>query len=371
MTSQRRLGRHMLVAMTMGWMAVVEPPPHAQRPLGPASPALLPLIDVARRDIDQYWASRVTGYRPPVDVVMVRAPQATDCGPFQTPNARYCPSTHKIYWDIGLFEEQLAFGDFAPVFILAHEWGHLIQQLIGALDTARGYIGIQVELQADCLAGEYAANARQRGLLERGDDNEATLALQRGGDGLDDPWFDVRAHGTAGQRIDAFAYGFGGRSCTDGRFFEFLKARGIDASRVPQTPAPSAGRLDAALPRTAGRFIMLEVKRVQVQGALDALKARYRTVNGMYLEVAALSYPTVAEARAAVDREVAEMIARAGLREIRRTLLVDEKDRASAVGVEVVLQGRLEYVVWSNRHLLGIVEGPLNVGLELYSALPF
>ncbi len=370
MTSSRALRRGLAVAVALV-VAVVSTGRSRAQTERPVPPQLLSLIEFARRDINQYWAGRVTGYRPPVDVVMVRAPQATDCGSFPEPNARYCPETRKIYWDADFFTEQLAIGDFAPVFILAHEWGHLVQHLIGALDTDRGLMGIQVELQADCLAGEYAVSARRRGLLDRGDDNEATLTLQGGGDGFDDPWFNVNAHGTAGQRIDAFAYGFEERSCTDGTFFAFLKARGIDASRAPQPPAPNAGRLENALPRAAGRFLMLDVKRATVAGAVDALKARYRTVNGLYLEAAAVAYPTMEAARAAVEREIKEMIARGGLREIRRTRLVDDKDKSLEVGVEVVLQGQLEYVVWSNRRVLGIVEGPFNVCYEFYSALPF
>lgn len=66
--------------------------PRAQT-LPSAPPALLPLVDAARRDLDRYWASRVLSYRPPVDVVMVRAPQRTDCAPFPHPNAEYCRET--------------------------------------------------------------------------------------------------------------------------------------------------------------------------------------------------------------------------------------------------------------------------------------
>ncbi len=334
-------------------------------------PNLLSFVDGARRDINAYWTRTLPNYRPPAEVVRFQAPAMTDCGAVQHPNAFYCPATNKIYWDVTMFASQYRLGDFAPVFILAHEWGHLVQRQLGYLDTSAGLLTIQQELQADCLAGSYAFDAAQRKVLDPGDDDEAILSLRRAGDDLDSPWFDQQAHGSAGLRIDAFTYGFEGRACTNDAFWAFLRQRGVDPARAPQSSAPNSGRLETLLPRAAGRFLMLEVKRVQVQGAVDALKARYRSVDGMYLEAAAVAFPSMAVARSAVDAEIKEMIAKAALKEIRRTILVDEKDKTREVGVEIVLQGQLEYVVWSNRHVLGIVEGPFNVSHELYTALPF
>ncbi|MBA3577568.1 MAG: neutral zinc metallopeptidase [Sphingomonas sp.] len=145
-------------------------------------------------------------------------------GPF------YCPSDQRIYIDPVFFEElQRRFsapGDFAQAYVIAHEVGHHVQNLTGALDTAqRGQarstrlegnkIQIGVELQADCYAGVWAANARdERGsILEPGDIEEGMRAaeaigddaLQRQAQGRVSP--ETFTHGTSEQRRAALRKG--------------------------------------------------------------------------------------------------------------------------------------------------------------------
>jgi hypothetical protein len=115
-------------------------------------------------------------------------------GPF------YCPTDNKIYLDTGFFEEMQtklgASGDFAHAYVIAHEVGHHIQNLTGVLEQASSQqrrvsraegnaIQVRVELQADCYAGVYAANARnERGepVMEAGDLEEGLRAAQAIGD---------------------------------------------------------------------------------------------------------------------------------------------------------------------------------------------
>jgi predicted metalloprotease len=115
-------------------------------------------------------------------------------GPF------YCPTDNKIYLDTAFFEElQTKFGaagDFAQAYVVAHEVGHHIQDLTGVLDQASGQqrrassregnaIQVRVELQADCYAGVYAANAKDeqgRPVMEAGDVEEGLRAAQAIGD---------------------------------------------------------------------------------------------------------------------------------------------------------------------------------------------
>lgn len=114
-------------------------------------------------------------------------------GPF------YCPTDNKIYIDTSFFDElQTKFGaagDFAQAYVIAHEVGHHIQNLTGVLDRASAQqrrvssregnaIQVRVELQADCYAGVYAANARdaQGSLMEPGDVEEGLRAAQAIGD---------------------------------------------------------------------------------------------------------------------------------------------------------------------------------------------
>lgn len=371
-----RIVRRLATAVVVVLALLLRPDrPQAQARFVTGAPDLATLMNNARRDIDKFWAGKLLNYRPPVDVVRIQAPAMTDCGPVSGPNAFYCPATHKIYWDTTLFATQYQLGDFAPVFILAHEWGHLVQRQLGLLDTSAGLLSIQQELQADCMAGWYAYDAAQRKVLDPGDDDEAVLSLRRAGDRLDSPWFDADAHGSPGLRIDAFTYGFEGRGCTTDAFWAFLRQRGVDPTRAPQPPAPDTGRLDQLLPAMVGRFgrfKLEDVKRVQVEGATDALLARYRAVNdpGPHLEVTVVSYPTPERARRQLEFEVKELIGKE-LRQIRRTSLVAKSNQSLEVGMEVVLQGQLDYIVRANRNVLGIVEGPHNLATEFSLALPF
>jgi predicted metalloprotease len=121
-------------------------------------------------------------------------------------NAFYCDRDHAIYYDLNFLGRQLQTdGDFAPVTIIAHEWGHLIQADLGLLDSSR--YTIDIELQADCFAGAYAKHAGEEGLLEPGDLDEGVGNLYKAGDESDLPWFASGAHGQPDQRVAAFQRG--------------------------------------------------------------------------------------------------------------------------------------------------------------------
>lgn len=144
-------------------------------------------------------------------------------GPF------YCPGDSKIYIDLRFFDELArrfqASGDFAQAYVLAHEVGHHVQNVIGVLpkfnqmrrsmsQTEQNRMSIRVELQADCFAGIWGHYTAQKGLLERGDLEEALNAAQQIGDdtiqrrtqGFIVP--ESFNHGTAAQRKEWFARGF-------------------------------------------------------------------------------------------------------------------------------------------------------------------
>jgi predicted metalloprotease len=137
-------------------------------------------------------------------------------GPF------YCPLDHKLYLDLGFFQdlEQTlnAPGDFARAYVIAHEVGHHVQTLLGKMDTARGHNNaksVKIELQADCYAGIWAHHAgSDYNLLEQGDVDEALNAassvgddkLQQASQGYVVP--DSFTHGSAAQRHKAFETGF-------------------------------------------------------------------------------------------------------------------------------------------------------------------
>jgi predicted metalloprotease len=143
-------------------------------------------------------------------------------GPF------YCPGDEKLYLDLSFFNElQTRFrapGDFAQAYVIAHEVGHHVQNLLGTMekfDAARGrmseeaanQLSVRLELQADFLAGVWAHYAQQKGILEPGDIEEALGAasavgddrLQREGQGYIIP--DSFTHGTSEQRSRWFRKG--------------------------------------------------------------------------------------------------------------------------------------------------------------------
>lgn len=112
-------------------------------------------------------------------------------GPF------YCPADSKVYLDTSFFttlERQFgAAGDFAKAYVIAHEVGHHVQNVIGILpkfnqmrrsmsQADANAMSVRVELQADCFAGVWAHFTDQKGLLERGDLEEALNAAQQIGD---------------------------------------------------------------------------------------------------------------------------------------------------------------------------------------------
>jgi predicted metalloprotease len=146
----------------------------------------------------------------------------TAVGPF------YCPGDQKLYLDLSFFNElQTRFrapGDFAQAYVIAHEVGHHVQNLLGTMekvDAARGrmseeavnQLSVRLELQADFLAGAWARYAQQKGILEPGEIEEALGAasavgddrLQREGQGYVIP--DSFTHGTSEQRSRWFRKG--------------------------------------------------------------------------------------------------------------------------------------------------------------------
>jgi uncharacterized protein len=139
-------------------------------------------------------------------------------GPF------YCPGDEKVYIDLGFYDELKrrfgAPGEFAQAYVLAHEIGHHVQNILGTERRVQGNshgansASVHLELQADCFAGIWAHSTQQRGLLEKGDVESALGAaaavgddrLQKMATGHVAP--DSFTHGTSQQRMDWFSKGF-------------------------------------------------------------------------------------------------------------------------------------------------------------------
>ncbi len=104
------------------------------------------------------------------------------CGVQENAGPFYCPANHGIYLDLGFFDllaRQAGLGGFAQAYVLGHEFGHHIQQLLGIHDrvgaanqanpAGQNALSVRVELQADCLAGVWAHSAYTRGELSTSD----------------------------------------------------------------------------------------------------------------------------------------------------------------------------------------------------------
>ena len=161
-------------------------------------------------------------------LVLFRDLTKSACGTGQAASGPfYCPADGKVYLDLSFFDELDrrfgAPGDFAQAYVIAHEIGHHVQNLVGtsgrvheAMQSDRSNANeysVRLELQADCYAGIWAASAAQRGLLETGDVEEGLGAASAVGDdrlqemsgrGVNP---DAFTHGSAAQRMEWFQRG--------------------------------------------------------------------------------------------------------------------------------------------------------------------
>lgn len=157
-------------------------------------------------------------------LVLFRGATRSACGGAQSAMGPfYCPADTRIYLDMSFFEEMRtrmrAGGDFAYAYVIAHEMGHHIENLLGILPRVQqaqqrlsrreaNALSVRVELMADCLAGVWAHHANQRWrILEQGDLEEALAAaaaigddrLQKQAQGYVVP--DSFTHGSSEQRV--------------------------------------------------------------------------------------------------------------------------------------------------------------------------
>ena len=143
-------------------------------------------------------------------------------GPF------YCPVDRKVYLDLGFFDELRgrfgAPGEFAEAYVIAHEVGHHVQNLLGIEAKVRqaresnpaqaNALSVKLELQADCFAGVWGQSTEQRKLLEKGDVESGLAAaaavgddrLQKQATGQVHP--ETWTHGSSQQRVEWFNRGF-------------------------------------------------------------------------------------------------------------------------------------------------------------------
>jgi len=195
---------------------------------------LADFVSVVLADTEDTWnqvfAASDRTYAEPKLVLFSGAVQSA-CGYAQAAMGPfYCPADSKVYIDLSFYQDLKGKlgspGDFAQAYVIAHEVGHHVQNLLGISDKVaaqRGRVSevdynrlsVKLELQADCLAGVWASQAdRVRQVVEPGDIEEALNAasnigddrLQRRSQGHVVP--DSFTHGSSAQRVSWFRRGF-------------------------------------------------------------------------------------------------------------------------------------------------------------------
>jgi uncharacterized protein len=192
-------------------------------------------VDFVAGDVDATW-NRVfqesgKTYDQPVVVLYEQGVQSACGATPSTVGPFYCPRDRKVYLDLSFMDELQqrlgAKGDFARAYIVAHEIGHHVQNLLGVMDDVNlaqqenpddaNELSVRLELQADCLAGVWGHSAyQQQDLLQEGDLEEGLAAAAAVGDdriqqqqgGRVSP--ESFTHGTSEQRVKWFRAGFDG-----------------------------------------------------------------------------------------------------------------------------------------------------------------
>ncbi len=191
------------------------------------------LISFVNTDVQKFWRQTLTARGVPyreAHVVLYRGETQAGCGgeaqastgPF------YCPEDMKVYIDLSFWDELKRFGgstaDFAQAYVLAHELGHHVQNLLGTeakvqrLERSepdqQNHLSVDTELQADCYGGVWAHHAQEEHILDPGDVQAALSAVAAVGDDhlekmsgravSPESW----THGSSQQRESWFERGF-------------------------------------------------------------------------------------------------------------------------------------------------------------------
>jgi predicted metalloprotease len=183
-------------------------------------------------DVQDTWTrlfERAGRRYEPTRLVLFSEQTTSGCGAASSATGPfYCPADRRVYLDLGFFRELAsrfgAPGDFAQAYVIAHEFGHHVQNVLGVNEQVRAAqrrspdeaneLSVRLELQADCLAGVWGHSAYRERLLESGDLQEGLAAAAAVGDDriqrettgrIDRESF---THGSSEQRTRWFTRGF-------------------------------------------------------------------------------------------------------------------------------------------------------------------
>jgi predicted metalloprotease len=198
---------------------------------GPEDEKEVQFVSFVLDDVQKTWSeafAKANQPYPHAKLVLFSDVASSGCGFAEGASGPfYCPEDHKVYIDLSFYDELKtrfgAPGEFAQAYVIAHEVGHHVQNLLGidakvrqmqARDPSRANeLSVRLELQADCFAGVWGYSTEQRNILERGDVESGLAAAaavgddriqrQAGGRVTPERW----THGSSEQRVAWFRKG--------------------------------------------------------------------------------------------------------------------------------------------------------------------
>ncbi len=188
-----------LLNMLSGVQNMTPSPEEQSVPAGPVSDQLGKFASVVLADTETTWRALLGGRYEDPRMVLFSGAVHSACGATSSAvGPFYCPGDHKVYLDLSFFNEMSqrlgAPGDFAQAYVIAHEVGHHVQNLLGVAEKVHrlrrqvseiegNALSVRMELQADCFAGIWGHHAnRERRLIEPGDFEEGLRAAAAIGD---------------------------------------------------------------------------------------------------------------------------------------------------------------------------------------------
>jgi len=224
--------------------------PQSEKPLSEEDKKMGEFVNAVLVDTEDVWsqvfAENGMTYEKPT-LVLFRDATDTGCGQASAQvGPFYCPADRKVYLDLAFFDELhdrfgAKGGDFAIAYVIAHEIGHHVQNLLGTSEKVRekqeqldqtgaNRLSVALELQADFYAGVWAnRDQKLNNILEEGDIDEAMSAANAVGDDALQRKFqgsvtpDSFTHGTSEQRMRWFKKGFDTGDMSQGNTFRSLE----------------------------------------------------------------------------------------------------------------------------------------------------
>ena len=224
-------GRNYIGAYFSGGGGVAHQQQAGPRTVSPQEDRSAQLASFVLGDAQDTWTQILAreGIRyPRAHLVLFRDYTQSSCGTAQSSTGPfYCPADQKVYLDLGFWDQLKQFGasgEFAQAYVIAHEIGHHVQNVLGIERKVRGMqqqnpqarnqLSVAMELQADCFAGVWAHSTAERQILEQGDVPAALQAAAAVGDDRMQKMargyvtLDSFTHGSSEQRVSWFNRGF-------------------------------------------------------------------------------------------------------------------------------------------------------------------